>query len=447
MGTPAHLTRRGRGRHTWWTRVLSLITVAAIGAGVLPWLLPAPFAGIGDSGSGAHPIIAAPGVRVRASSSLSSSPSPSPSPSPPPALLRPVLEGVVARAAEAVALPRGLQVSVPRAGPKGSRSGRIVVYGSQEAWGGYVSGEFFALFRTLRHLYAWEFLDASAASWTELEALLLRDGRAAPDLLVFMESWELATWGARDARLPSVWVMTNDLHWFDEETRVRKSFVLKTCASAIVGPYVHLLRGFFPEVPVATTLIPLPHAASAQFLLPLNPDPLAVVLLAGAVSEYYPYRALVAAKIAAGDARFTQLPHPGWGDLSSVRDSPAVGPNFATSLRAHLAVITDGLVFNYTVAKLFEVPACGALLLVNTELVPALADLGMHAGTHYVAYSRATLDAVVDWVLLPSSRPAVDAIRAQGQALVWARHTVFHRAAALDAAAQLHIATRRKSPR
>ena len=38
---------------------------------------------------------------------------------------------------------------------------------------------------------------------------------------------------------------------------------------------------------------------------------------------------------------------------------------------------------------------------------------------------------MVDAVLDPANAAAVDALRAQGQALVWARHTVAHRAAAV----------------
>jgi hypothetical protein len=150
--------------------------------------------------------------------------------------------------------------------------------------------------------------------------------------------------------------------------------------------------------------------------------------------KFYPYRALVQAKIAAGDARFVQIPHAGYVKHDTFGGGgAAVGPAFARALWSHLACITDGLVFNYSVAKMFEIPATGCLLLVNAEMTPVLRGQGFEPGVHYLPYTRESLDDVVDGVLDPSRRGDVDAIRRNGQNLVWARHTVSHRAVALHA--------------
>jgi hypothetical protein len=359
-----------------------------------------------------------------------------------------VLSLVVARPANEARLPE--EVTLPRAASffpdnPASGRGRFVVVGSQEGWASYVSVEYFQFFRTLRHAYAWEFVDGD--SWRELADNLLRDGRSAPAALLFMESWQIASWGSIDSRFraggTSMWFFVDDLHWFNEEVHARKSFVLANVADVIVGSYMHLLPSMYPEA-ASKPRVHSPHAVTSLFMLPLNEAPKLRVLLAGAVSQWYPYRTHVHSKIEAGDLRFDELPHPGYhANLSAMRDAPNVGSNFAASLNNYLAVLTDGLVFNYTVAKAFEIPACGALMLANSELVPVLADLGLHAGTHFLAYSLESLDAVVDWVLSPANRAAVDAIRAEGQALVWARHTVYHRAAALDTAVRLLTQTYR----
>ena len=350
---------------------------------------------------------------------------------------------VVARPALPAALPPSFVV--PRASstfPTNAASGRgrFVIVGSQEGWGSYVSVQYFTFFRTLRFAYAWEFVDGG--SWAELADNLLRDGNAAPAVLLFMESWHIVGWGAVDARLrmggSTIWFFTNDLHWFNEEVHANKVSVLSGDAvDVIVGAYMHLLPAMFPGA-AGKPRLHSPHAVTPIFMLPLNGAPRMRVLLAGASSDVYPYRTRVKEKIAAGDARFEELPHPGYhADLAAMKDAPNVGANFARSLNGYVAVITDGLVFNYSVAKVFEIPACGSLLLANSELVPVLADLGLYAGTHFLSYTFDSMDAVVDFVLDPANRGVVDAIRAEGQALVWARHTVFHRAAALDAAARL----------
>lgn len=141
--------------------------------------------------------------------------------------------------------------------------------------------------------------------------------------------------------------------------------------------------------------------------------------------------------IASGDGRFTTVTHPGYDvryDSFGKTDAP-VGPRYARLLNSHIACITDGLRYNYSVGKVFEIPATGSLLLLNSEMEPTMRGLGFAPGTHYLSYNAKSLDAVVNWVLDARNRAAVDQLRAQGQQLVWARHMVTHRAAVIHAAA------------
>ena len=135
------------------------------------------------------------------------------------------------------------------------------------------------------------------------------------------------------------------------------------------------------------------------------------------------------------DTRFVELKHPGYSKedwkKSSQEGHGRVGVDFAAHLQGHLACITDGLILNYTVAKMFEIPSTGCLLLVNSEMVPYLKDLGYRAWAHYIPYTEQSLDNIVDVVLDPNNRKQINKIRAQGQALVWSRHLTSHRAQAL----------------
>lgn len=360
---------------------------------------------------------------------------------------RDVLTRVIYHPATFFELPQEIAVSawtVPD-NPSSSR-GRFVIVGSQESWRDYVTIEYWTFFRVLRHTYGWEVVDG--ASWFELAEELLRDGRRAPAVLLFMEHWGLGSWGPIDPRLngTSVWLFSDDLNWFGgPPARAQKASAFAV-ADVLAGAYMPSLPAIFPEV-AHKPRVHIPHAVSPMFELPMNTAPVPRVLLSGQTNALYPYRVLALRRALAGDARFKLLRHPGyWKNASAASlrrnssgGSGVVGAAYAAALHAHLAALTDGTVFNRSVAKVFEIPATGALLLANAELVPVLADVGMRPGAHFVAYTAATLDAVVDWVLHPAHRAAVDAIRAQGQAIVWARHTVFHRAAALDAAARLHV--------
>ena len=328
---------------------------------------------------------------------------------------------------------------------------RCVIVGALAVWRGYVSKEFSTLFEVLSATYGWELIDtqhhpwdfnASRAwgSWGDVADAL--GSNPAPAVLLVMEVWGLGQWGPKDARLSNtaIWFWADDLHWLSIEQQERNTAVFRSgVVDVVVGNYMDLLDRMIPAA-ASLPRLHLPHAVTAHFLLPLNLTPLSRVLLAGSADEiWYPYRAIVAAKVAAGDARFVQLSHPGYTPAELATNTAFIGADFASVLHEHLAVITDGLTLNYTVAKCFEVPATGALLLVNSELTPHLSPLGFVRGVHFVEYTLSTLDTVVDWVLEPTNRRAVDAIREQGQTLVWARHTVHHRAAVLDAAARTAI--------
>lgn len=333
--------------------------------------------------------------------------------------------------------PQRLQATGAAAGDtSGPCAQRLAIYGSQDGWASYVSVQYFHLFRLLQHAYGWVTVPHQGApgSWDALgRGVVAALGGHAPDVLLLMEDYgalSSLTGSKADSPLArtQVWMFTNDLHWREPSVRALKAAGL-AAADLMLGPYAYQLDHFYPEL-AGLPRFWVPHGASSLYQLPLRPHSAVAqrVFLSGAsYRDHYPYRAIVADKISAGDARFEQQEHPGYNNP----DPETLGARFAARLNSYLACVTDGLIYNYTVAKMLELPAAGCLLLVNGEMAPILAQLGFVAGTHYLAYTAASLDAVVDAVLDPANAAAVDALRAQGQALVWARHTVAHRAAAV----------------
>ena len=320
----------------------------------------------------------------------------------------------------------------------------LVLYGDQTGWAQYVSAQDFHLFSLLKYAYGWETVDVApedaSEGWDRFGRAVVRglSGRR-PDVLLFVEAFgELANLqGSRDDSPLGgceVWLFINDLHHdknhaFGHEVKARAV----RAADVILGPYMYMLDSFFPAEAAGKKREWIPHAATPLFQLPLVPssDPglqRKVLLTGQTYAEWYPYRALVESKIRSGDDRFVQQDHPGYGGKYDPR---TVGRGFGAILNAHLACVTDGLTLNYTVAKMFELPAAGCLLLVNSEVSPVLSVLGFQPNVHYIPYDRQSLDSIVDAVLDPANAGAVDAIRAQGQALVWARHTVQERAAVM----------------
>ena len=325
----------------------------------------------------------------------------------------------------------------------GLKDGKLLaIYGNQDFWADYVSDEFFHLFRLLIHAYGWVAIphQGNPGSWTKFsEGVVSTIGGRAPDTLLFMEDYNALnlTGNRSETALASTKLMLfmDDLHSHTEKARIAKVHTIRE-ADCIVGCYMYLLDSYYHNISSVKPRTWLPHAASSEFQLPLKPAQQVAnkVFLSGAISSItYPYRALVVDKINAGDARFVHHKHPGYGGKHA--GGKQTGAGYARLLNSHLACLTDSARSNYAVAKLFEIPAAGCLLLANSEITPVLSQLGFKPRVHYIVYTKDTLDAVVDYVLNPASAAAVDIIRRQGQGLAWARHTVAIRANQLHASA------------
>ncbi len=322
--------------------------------------------------------------------------------------------------------------------------------GAVDAWGQYHSVEFHHLLRTLLDSYGWKRFNVPKAnahgyeSWQVLENDLAAAFGRVPDAFFIIEAYhvlakldprpamqECSNTSKKGADMSTsclrVYIFADDLHSFTVEAAEKKHRAL-SAASMVMSAYRNvysLVTGLSDS-----NTYWLPHSASSLFMLPMHPDPKPSVLLAGALDKtWYPYRAHVKQKIEAGDKRFEVLTHPADGGKKNI------GTAFANILHGYLACITDGSKQQYAVAKIFEIPATGSLLLLNSEMVPMLEPLGFLPWIHYAPYSMDTLDEVVDWALAPANRASVDTMRRQGQALVWSRHTVSHRASALHAVA------------
>jgi len=120
-----------------------------------------------------------------------------------------VLLNVTATRAER-SLPQ-LPVFGPQPAPP---KARFVVLGDQEGWKGYVTAEFYELFRALRYAFNWDYINGG--SWHEVAEALAsfggESGARQPTVLLVMEFWSILQWGPKDPRLDGtqVWFMADD---------------------------------------------------------------------------------------------------------------------------------------------------------------------------------------------------------------------------------------------
>jgi hypothetical protein len=298
----------------------------------------------------------------------------------------------------------------------------------------YVSREFTYVMRELIDGYGWRHMETARLlnSPRTPKATLDAEFGETPEAILFWEDYPL---DARARDLTELdcrkYVFADDLHsWGDEATRVKRS-AFSAC-DAVLATYAYAFESFFPDLAREKEVVWVPHAASPDFLIQLNERPLNAVLLSGAVNQYYPLRQRLKALHERSPERVAYLPHPGYHCGYDYERDARVGRGYARTLHRHRACFTDSLKYGYVVAKYFEIPATGALLLADRSVGEHLTKLGFVEGVHYLPVSGEDMEEKVEFVLDEANHAALDDIRRAGQALVWERHKTADRAKLID---------------
>jgi hypothetical protein len=294
----------------------------------------------------------------------------------------------------------------------------------------YVSREFTYVMRELIARYGWRHIETAQLlnSPRTLKATLDAEFGETPEAILFWEDYPL------DARAREVWeldcpkyVFADDLHsWGDDMARVKHS-AFSAC-DAVLATYAYAFESFFPDLSGAKEVVWVPHSASPDFLIQLNERPLNAVLLSGAVNDYYPLRQRLKALHERSPERVAYLPHPGYHCGYDYESDPRVGRGYARTLHRHRACFTDSLKYGYVVAKYFEIPATGSLLLADASVGEHLTKLGFVEGVHYLPVTGEDMEEKVSYVLDGANHASLDEVRRAGQALVWERHKTADRA-------------------
>ena len=140
------------------------------------------------------------------------------------------------------------------------------------------------------------------------------------------------------------------------------------------------LRDFFPEVAKSRRVVWLPHSASPDFALVANSTPRNELFLSGAVSKSYPLRERLNALMESGCKEIVR------DETIPVTTAITITPMTAGSdalLRGGFgstrAAFTDAWSSGDAVAKHFEIPATGALLVADIAIERTLKGIGVPA--------------------------------------------------------------------
>ena len=308
----------------------------------------------------------------------------------------------------------------------------MIVYGDiQKHWGTYSVKHLITTVNALKEKHGWgEYIplsDIPRDSWEiSINNLKIIYGQI-PDVILFFQDYDL--FNPEKFPVPAEMKNVQRICWYDDTPRVSPPGVGYALSHAsLLLPTYEYLHVRLPEI-LYVPRIWMPHSALPNFELPFNTSPTRVILLTGMVYTgkvtSYPVRELIKNKIDKGDKRITQFVHPGWWPGSSMSHID----QFALAMNSHIACIMDASIHNFAIAKIFEVPATGSLLLITDDISDAMAALHFFDGINYRSFNRSSLDDVIDWVLDPRNALEVDRIRLAGQDVVQKYHLTKYRIA------------------
>jgi hypothetical protein len=305
--------------------------------------------------------------------------------------------------------------------------------------GRYVTREFHYTMQDLvrvhgwRHLEPWVLSPHAAAPKARLVELL----GDVPETVLFWETYDLfnAIQPALRELGCRLGIFADDLHllWGQESARDARLRAFYGCDN-ILTSYVYVFDQFYPELRNRKTVTWVPHSASPDFVLPFNDRPENAILLSGFIGALYPLRMRMKELQEEGCYAIVRHEHPGYGESYDYENDARVGRGYASTIQRFRAGFTDALTYRYVVAKHFEIPATGALLVADSLVSEPLRQLGFVENVHYVPVSANNLEERIQFVLDEDNRAEIDEIRRRGQQLVLGAHRTRDRAKLIDIA-------------
>jgi hypothetical protein len=301
-------------------------------------------------------------------------------------------------------------------------------------WKLYVRPEWYYVFSELIKVYGWKEYPISMISIDQSvrerlineKPLVILFCEAAVEMYPYLPIDELRQQGTNIA------AFSDDSHKYNQFSTSMLRYILDH-TDTMVGTYAYLMENYFSSVPLhkpPPNLIWLPHSASPTFTERLyNNDPIRKIFLSGASqADAYPIRHWLHDTFQKEhQAVMSVYEHPGY--LEHAENQSAI---YAQTARSYFAAITTTMVHRRLVAKVFELPAVGSLLIVNLDLEQYMEALGMENMKHYVGFKDDDPEAGIWWAMDPKNIEKIESIRRNGMELMRTKHTTSNRAAALD---------------
>lgn len=205
-------------------------------------------------------------------------------------------------------------------------------------------------------------------------------------------------------------MFSGDVQCYNDKTCLDSRLKVYDRCDVILSQTYEYFAKLYPQFLSKFELFPLffsPHDRYTKLLF--NNKPKISCLLSGSVNEIYPLRLFIKNNIKVGTIRYESPIH--------------VGDNYANLLHSYFCCVTSSSIFNYVLAKHFEIPATGALLLANET--SDLERVGLVPYHHYIPITKENVFIKIKQCL--ENTDDYTGIRKEGMEFVRKNHSVINR--------------------
>ncbi|CAF0736368.1 unnamed protein product [Didymodactylos carnosus] len=223
----------------------------------------------------------------------------------------------------------------------------------------------------------------------------------------------------------------DDLHYISDEMYQNRQFILDN-VQEILSTYAYSIHNYYLNISLSK-LTWFPHSASSLVLhqtkSAINVTAQKMMFVSGAnMQPWYPCR-FRAFQLCMRKNLVACLRHPGYGLLANHSRS-AHGERYSDYMKKYVFGLGTCQSVHYAVAKLFEIPSNGLVLITTKDMEQILQQLGLIKNEHYLTINCTDLPILINEIKHIQTIPDDEllTIRQNGQQVVHERHLTIHRA-------------------
>jgi hypothetical protein len=226
-------------------------------------------------------------------------------------------------------------------------------------------------------------------------------------------------------------VFIDDLHYIEKRNFLSRQYLFESVTSEIFSTYPYLFHNYYNDIS-PTKITWLPHAASSLSYHSINQSSKNLLFISGAnIFEWYPCRSRAFLLCRYRKDLTACLNHPGYGKTMK-NDSSFFygGKRYFSYMRQYTFGLGTCQSVHYAIAKLFELPANGLVLITTNDLIPILERLHLNHNEHFLTIQCSSIKQLQKEIIYLQniSNDKINYIRRKSQEIIYERHLTQHRA-------------------